>query len=198
MPVVYGEGSNLVSLQWETTNTRSGAAATVLGFEGGTDSSAAATGVATLVGQAWVDHMAEITDTSWQLGTVRCETASFSVEVPIDEAGTENLNGPPSNVTILDSKSGSRKGPRNRGRNYWPALVAEASVDERGALDGARQTVINAQLADFYAQIGATSLILAIPQSDVPGQASEPQVPWPSVVARGVQGFIATQRRRVR
>lgn len=198
MPIVYGPESALVSLVWETTNTRSGGAATVLGFEGAQDSVAALTGVASLVEAAWDAHLKEETDNSWQLGVIRVESASFSIEESVDILGTNNFLGPPSNVTVLDSKAAAGKGPRNRGRNYWPALVAESEVDERGLIAPTRQTSLNDAFADFYAQIIGSGIDLAIPQSETENQKSEPITPWPIVVSRGVQAFVATQRRRVR
>lgn len=198
MAISFGSASALVSLLWETTDTKSGGAATVLGFEGATNTGAGCEALAQATIDSFDDNLKAEVDNAWQLGTVRVETLGFSVETAADITGTRNENDPPSQVTILWSKSASGKGPRNRGRNYWPAMIQEADVSQRGLINGTRAGELTTAIGTFIADIAATGVELALPQSDVPGQASSPIVPWPIVVSASVSSFVATQRRRVR
>jgi hypothetical protein len=152
------------------------------------------------VRDAWLAEMEGIYDTDTNLSIVRVESQSFSTELTVGEPGTGSINSMTPQVCALLSKSSIGKGPRFRGRNYFAQVLDEGHVDEDGIISGTRLDTLNAANAAFTSAItgGAVATSLAIPQSDVEGQKSEPVLPWPEVQSQAFQPLTATQRRRIR
>lgn len=207
MPIVYGPQSCLVVMEWSSTNFASGAGATILGFDqnavGPPDGPAHMANVLT----AWQNYLRPVQDTNVGLASLRWETATDSGGEEVGMGGAQTLEGPPPNVALLVNKPAEGKGPRTRGRNFWPGFVGEADVSERGFLSGARlSTLVNA-FNDFFTSLnyGPGLGDLALPQTiredangvPIPGQSS-PIVPWPLVHGLVVSNLVATQRRRLR
>lgn len=200
MPVEFGPQSLLVSLIWESANFASGGGSTTLGFNMTSLAEPDLGALGTEISDVWQARFRALTDSDWTLERIRLEDATRSVEVPVVLAGTLSAVAPPPNTSVLFSYKAIGKGPRNRGRSYWPGLVAEGAIDERGVINPAAipplVTAMNNFFTDIEALDGVTSH--AIAQSSYPGQASPPQDPWPSVVTRTVGALVATQRRRLR
>lgn len=207
MAIVYGPQSCLVVMEWSSTNFASGAGATILGFDqtaaGPPDGPDHMANVRT----AWENHLRPVQDTNVGLASLRWETATDSGGEEVGIGGAQSMEGPPPNVALLVNKPAEGKGPRTRGRNFWPGMVAENDVNERGFLSGARLSTLVDAFDDFFASLNLslTAGSLALPQTiredangvPLPGQSS-PIVPWPLVHALVVSNLVATQRRRLR
>jgi hypothetical protein len=200
MPISFNANSLLTQFTWESANFASG---------GGTTSHAwNVTGLdvtesirlANVIRQSWVDNLRALTDSDLTLVSVRWEIALSSGEVSVNLPGSLSLTGTPPNTAFLASYATSYKGPRGRGRNYWPGLLPEAAVDERGVINPTNVTNFGTALFNFFDDIEAdpSGIRQAIAQSDESGQVTSPIVPWPVVTNRIVQPIAATQRRRMR
>lgn len=124
--------------------------------------------------------------------------ASAVFEAPDSTPGPASSPGLPSNCALLVNKPTAQAGRRNRGRFYWPCMLAEASVDQNGNLIGgefaAKQAVFDAfydKMANGFAGQGAA------PTPPLLFHQTGDQTPTP-VTAFNVQPKIATQRQRMR
>ncbi len=200
MPIVYGPQNALISLIWESGNFASGSGATVFGLELDPLTESTIAAVAAAIPSIWSTHLRPTTDSDYTLASVRYETDTLSGEVVASLAGGGSVTGPPSNTALLCSYFSIFKGRRNRGRNYWPGLLGETQVDERGTIVPARVTSAQNDIDAFFAAIIARPEVVnqCISQSATPGAVTPPIIPWPRVATRVVQPVIGTQRRRVR
>lgn len=200
MPVAYGPQSLLVQLVWESANFASGGGTTTFGFNMTALDEPDLGALGTEISDAWQARFRALTDSDWTLERIRLEDATRSVEVPVVLAGTLSATAPPPNTSVLFSYKAIGKGPRNRGRNYWPGVLAEGDIDERGVVNPARVPALTTAMNGFFTDIEAVTGIesQAIVQSTYPDQATPPQDPWPNVVTRTIGALVATQRRRLR
>lgn len=201
MPIVYDENAALFTLIWTGSMFAKGGAATTLGFRKSgdwipADGEGAAIKLQSEVSSKIMPQM----DNGITLAEIRWETEQYSGSTPSTTVGGRSVEGPPSNTALLVSYYASGKGRRYRGRNYWPGLVGEAEVDERGAIVTARRTALATAFGNLFVGLAEQESLAtqAIPQSTTPEQKSEPVLPWPAVTTRVVQPVIGTQRRRVR
>lgn len=200
MAIAYGPNNVLTSMIWESGSFASGNGATVLGWELTSPTQENALFVAQAVVTAFDTFLQPVMDTDLTLVEVRYESDAFSGAVSANLAGAASITGPPSNVTLLQSYYSIFKGRRNRGRSYWPGMISEGVVDERGTLTPAIVATLTTALNSFFTQITDLAPVVSqsISQSITPGQVTPPIIPWPQVATRVVQPVIATQRRRVR
>lgn len=200
MPVVFDSQSMLVQMVWESANFASGAGTSTFGLYTDANGATALNAIATGISQAWQASLRALTDSDITLDFIRWETDNFSGEVSVALAGSAAVNSPPPNAATLITYKAAEKGPRNRGRNFWPGLVSEGDVDERGIINNTRVAAILTEVNDFFEAVEAIPDVLGqyIVQSSTPGQATPPNLPWPQVIERGVSPLMATQRRRLR
>jgi hypothetical protein len=200
MSIVYGLNNVLISMLWESDNFTTGQGATVFGLELTSAVFENAQAAAEQVVDAFDTVMQPAFDQDYTLTEVRWEGYSQSGAVPAGLAGGGGITGPPSNCALLTSYYSAFKGRRHRGRNYWPALLTEGAVDEGGVVLPGTVTTLTTMFDNFWNVVvdGTNVTNQCIAQSNTPGQATPPIVPWPRVVSRVVQGKIGTQRRRVR
>lgn len=200
MTIVYDSDSLLTRLVWETANFASGGGTTNLAWSLPDTSLPTVEDVLALIVTAWTTNLRTVTDSDLTLAFIAWETETQSGLWGVGLAGTGNITSPPPNSAILCSYAGSGKGPRNRGRNYWPGLISENNVDERGVINPSSGVQIQGDIDDFFDQVLASVDVTAqcIAQSTTPGEQSSPILPWPQVKSRVVQPVMATQRRRLR
>lgn len=201
MPIVYDPSSYLVSLIWDSPNFSSGGGATVLGFNGPASTIGTIEDLANAVGDAWIAHLRPRTDSSYTLASCRVEGDSESFEEPLGVAGAADVEGPPSNCAVLRYKKGQLKGPRQQGRNFWPGMMSEGDVNERGALSSGAQDALSTAFDAFFTYIleyPAGPFEESIPQAVTPESLTPPFLPWPKVLSSGIRPVIGTQRRRIR
>ena len=200
MPVSFDAQSMVVQLIWESSNFASGAGSTTLGFNTNLNGAVAIDGFMTAIRNAWNTNLRPITDGDYTLASLAWETQTLSGEQGVNLAGGASITGPPSNCATIVSYKAAEKGPRNRGRNFWPGLLGETQVDEGGVIIPTTLATTIAAMSAFFTACLAHPNVLSqsIVQSTTPGQASPPNHPWPQVVSRTAQAKIGTQRRRVR
>jgi hypothetical protein len=200
MAVAFGPQSALVQLVWSSPNFATGGGTTTFGFNVESAGTLDLGALLNTVRDAWTANVRTITDSNYTLERLRCETFDRSLEVGASLAGTGSINSPASNTSILISYKGYGKGPRWRGRSYWPGLLPEGDVDERGAVLSSRVVALQTAMGAFWTAVEANPQVVnqAIVQSTYPGQKTPPNDPWPAVIERAVQGIAATQRRRMR
>lgn len=200
MTIAFGSTSLITTLNWSSANFASGRGATILGWNVSNLSNSVAAAAAGLVITSWETHLRALTDNSCRLDTVTWETELYSGIITVGLDGSVNVVGPPSNTCVLTLKKGALKGPRNKGRNFWPGMVGEAQVDERGLIIPAHVAALQDGFNDFVASllVSSPSLEPSIPQGDNPGDISQPIIPWPTTGDWSVASIIGTQRRRVR
>lgn len=200
MPIVYDTQAMLVQFVWETANYASGGGTTTLGIYTDASGGNALNAIVEDIRGVWLTTFQDDMDSDWTLASIRWETQTFSGEVQVGTAGGTSMTSPPPNTSILLSYKAAEKGPRNRGRSYWPGLVPEASIDERGIVTPTVVADIFTTMEAFWTGVNAIPDVLGhyIPQSEYSGQASPPNLPWPQVLTRTVSPIVATQRRRLR
>jgi hypothetical protein len=102
----------------------------------------------------------------------------------------------PQNIATLVQKRTLLSGRKNRGRFFFPYLLAESEVDDVGNVTVVKQGTLNADMADFKTALeagtGSTPVINMVVLHTNP--ADLPTL----VTALRVDGRIATQRRRLR
>lgn len=200
MPISFGPENVLTRLIYETANFASGGGTTTLGWQVGEISLEQYVTLAEGVVASWNDNMKAGVDSDITLASVQWESADLSGEVPAGLAGTGSITSPPPNAAVLCTYSGIGKGPRNRGRSYWPGMVQENAVDERGIITPVNVTGLQTRIDDFFTDVLAVDGVLyqSIAQSITEDSETPPILPWPQVFSRVVQPVMATQRRRLR
>lgn len=201
MPIVYGDHDNLVTFIFESANFASGGGTLTLGIDDSQATNGATSAVAQAAADAFVSAMIPGMDEHVLLATVRCEDEFASVEIPVNEPGDASVTAPPPQVAVIWARNAAGKGPRQRGRSFLFGFSSEGQMDERGVLAGSQITSIQTRVEDFIFELGNDAngpYRLSIPQSDNPGQQSQPNVPWPVVMTNVIRPIVGTQRRRVR
>lgn len=200
MPIEYGPQSVLCQLVWESANFASGGGSTTFGLNVESASTFDLGLAATEISDAWQATIRTIQDNDITLDRVRIETVDRSLEAPVALAGSASITGPPPNVTALTSYKSFGKGRRNQGRSYWPGLLAENDIDERGVVLNTRLVTVFTQVGAFFTAVETIPEVISqsIPQSTYPEQKTPPNIPWPNVTSRQISPLVATQRRRLR
>lgn len=197
MSVVIPSGYAQFVLNWSGPLFASGHGATVLGFGGEGDPIADADDFAGTIALAWGVNMAPETSTALTLDSIYWATATQSGVVPVNQSGTEAFDDVPPNCAVLTTYTTGFKGPRARGRSYWPGLASDTTTDDSGVIASGRIVQLEGAFAGFWNTTTASTNQVIL-QRDEPGQQSPPLDPPPQVNARVIQPLLATQRRRLR
>lgn len=197
MTVVIPPGYAQYVIRWEGLNFASGGGATVLGFGGEGAPVDDAAGFAVTINTAVLGALLPGMTTLQTCREIYWATATQSGVVNNGNSGT--LSGAPSppNTCVLETFSTGFKGPRARGRAYWPGMLLDADVQDRGDLTSGALSRIQANLDDFWAAV-TEEVNQVILQRVTPDQKSPPLSPPPAVNNRTLSGIAATQRRRLR
>lgn len=200
MPIDFDAQAMTVNLIWEGAIFAKGGASTSLAFNTDLNGAGAIDIFMEAIKDAWGAQLRPVTDQDITLASLLWETQTLSGEHFVGLAGGGGITGPPSNCALITSYKAAFKGPRNRGRNFWPGMLTEGSVDEGGAVLPSFLTPLALRFDNFFDLVLAHPGVLAqtIAQSSTPGQATPPNHPWPQVINRTLQPKIGTQRRRVR
>lgn len=203
MAVVIPSGYHQVTYLWRHSSlTRD--FATVFG--GAAPSSTAAADIAETWVEAWDNELKSRTDSSLQLRAILVRqgpnTGEFpgeTVEVAVGTNGGTAFESSPVNCALLVRKTSLFGGRHNRGRTYWPGLVADTDVSDVGVIGSAQVTAIQTDMDQFLAAVinGNTSTTQAIDPVILHDENSPATGPT-TIQSLVVQNIIATQRRRVR
>lgn len=159
--------------------------------------------LAQVIALSWEDNLQDVTDNQVTLARVRTERATTAYELPFAVAGQGDFYSPTANTSILVSKKTDVKGPRGRGRSYFPGLANAASIQQTGDLTPIAVGTLQGLVTAFIEQIetegaGGVTVTHVLPQTTFPGEQSPPNLPWPEVTSIEVSGRVSTQRRRMR
>lgn len=199
MTVVLPQGFAQFTLRWSSPNFASGGAATVLGFGRPGEPVAAASAFAQNIIDYWIEYLKPVTDSGTSLASVYWATDVASGEIAANEPGAQNVDNAPPQVAALMTYRTAAKGPRGRGRSYWPSLIPRGELTEDGLMTQSRVDSLAGRFDDFFETLllpdDSDQVVL---QRDEPGQQSPPLNPPPIVTSRILQRRVATQRRRNR
>jgi hypothetical protein len=192
MPLIFPAGYFATDLEFESANFEQGTAHVILGWQGnGTDT---ASSIATAVGDSYVTNLIPVTDASVSLGSVTGYNTLTATEVSYDEPGAGTGDLAPPSIALLTKKLVVERGPRAKGRSYWPGILLDNSLNERGAMSTSDQASYQTRFDDFLIDVGARIPVIL---QNTEGQSS-PLDPPPEVGRFEVQLLAATQRRRLR
>lgn len=200
MAVVIPPGFAQFVMRWESPNFVTGGGATVLGWGGTGSPGQTPQEFAEIIRDLHGIWLAPRQDSDYRLASVYWQTEENSGEVQANRAGELNLESAAPNCALLNSYRTARKGPRGRGRSYWPGFVLRGDLGENGVITGPGFAATSDAFDSFWTDMDnsfetGTQVIL---QRDEPEQKSPPISPPPPVVSRVLQARIATQRRRLR
>lgn len=197
MALIIPSGHGHFAYVWTSTLFASGGAATTWGMGSHEPPELTANQAAVAARKAWTDVMRNQIDQQITLQEIVVTTSQQRAVLPVGQAGTQNRTLPPPNTSLLVKKVTATRGRRAQGRNFWPGMVGENSIDEGGYLLPADltalQTAINNWSAQLITDIGHPFVILQNSEGETP-----PLSPPPPVIAQVVQAKVATQRRRLR
>lgn len=187
MPLVIPNGFAQFTVNWASPTFNRHAAATVFGMDLSSMDLASAT---TVVGDAVRDTLCpdineEVTfDSIVGITELLREFKSYTAM-----GGRAGSMSPPQVATLVTYGTGLR-GPRNRGRAYFPGFLNDDDVTDSGTIDPTRHTGIANAILDFGTAIVTGGLSPVILHTD-----GGP----PTAVTTGVvESKVATQRRRLR
>ena len=200
MTVVFGPNDLLVTFIWQSPFFASGGAATrqALGLNAPPDDTTGALVVEVI--EAWDSTLQPTMDNECVLAGARWESQTLSGFIPANVAGGFNVASPAPNTSILTTFRATGKSRRTKGRQYWPMMIGEGDIDQRGAISQVYYDGLAALYDDYVAALLTIPGVdhLAIAQTETDEQQSPPFVPWPEVSTWGLSPLVATQRRRLR
>lgn len=187
-------------LRWSSPNFYTGGAATTLGYGAPGEPVIDADQFAVYIAESWETNLKASTDIETTLASVYWATENNSGEYGVNLPGTRNMTAAVPNTAFLISLATGFKGPRARGRLYWPSVLGSGDVGEDGLINGAHVTTLTGLFNDFFNDIDtvAGSQRQVVLQRETDEQKSEPLSPPPEVRSRVYQARAATQRRRLR
>lgn len=189
MAIVIPDGFVQATLNYDAP-TRSGSAATVLGFAKPGDLDLV--DIASQIWGAWEAHLKPVTHQAWTLRDVVAVTETsggVSIGGPLTGSRTGELSPP--NVTVLMKKSSAARGRATRGRTYWGGHLNDGDVYDDGSLAPTRRDTLLTAYTDFFDTIsvdGINQVILHNTGAVAPT----------AVTSISVESKVATQRRRLR
>lgn len=189
MAIVIPEGFVQATLNFDAP-TRSGRAATVLGFTQPAELDLQ--DVAVEIFSAWENAIKPLTHVAWVLSdvTVITETQG-AVSTQQASAGSRTGELSPPNVTVLMRKSSAARGRFARGRTYWGGHLNDGDVYDDGTLAPNRRNSLLSGYNAFFDQASEPGVNQVILHND---GAIAPT----AVTQISVENKVATQRRRLR
>jgi hypothetical protein len=197
MPIIIPDTYGHFAFIWGSSSFASAGAATTFGMGGPGEPTLTAEEAAEITASIWIDQLRAQMDSSITLVEVQVTTALQRAVEPVNLAGTAPRTLPPPNCTTLVKKTTQFRGRRSQGRNFWPGLLSEGDIDERGTISAptltSLQTIIGGWVDAMEMAIGHPFVILQGSEGETP-----PLSPPPVVISHAVQQLVASQRRRLR
>lgn len=194
MTVIIPTGTARGIFHFTSPNFFKGRAATVLDFALGELSLLDAADVLSLSYQA---DLRPLLSNAVTLESVEVFDADQRVQVPVNVVGPRTTGAADPQVCILVRKVTAARGPRAKGRSYWPGMTYEATFGPNGLMSAADQSAYQAAFNSF-AQSLATGGIASLRILQNEEGISPPLDPPPQIEAMIVDRRCATQRRRNR
>lgn len=182
-----------IQMHWTSPNFFKGAALTQFGVRlaEGTLSEAAVS-----VSTAWLDNLQDLTSSNVTLDRVVAQTENTQSVALVGEAGNEDQTQAEPSIAVLTKKVTNVRGPRGKGRSYWPGLAYEGTYDEQGLMSDGDRSTYQGVFSSFVAAVEASVGGMVLLQNEE-GQ-SAPIAPPPPINGLLVDPRAATQRRRLR
>jgi hypothetical protein len=197
MTVIIPNGFVQIVLDWTGDLFDSGGGATVLGHSLTDDDQAQMQDLADEVRDSWVANLRGNTSDHVTLAAVRVLTETRAAQRVVNVAGTNAGDTCPPNTSVLVKHQTARRGPRGRGRAFWPGHAYEAEVSDTGALDEDYRDTLQGLFDAFYddvdTAVGGSWVVLQGDQGE-----SAPIAPPPAIATKELDGRVASQRRRLR
>lgn len=147
--------------------------------------------------QARMDNSITLTTIAVTMGVPAGDPLIF--EKAFNLQGGTAFETPPLNTALLVRKNSLLGGRANRGRFYWPGMLAEADVNEVGIITAAS---VNAMQVDFdafkLALENAADPDEALVSMTILHDVTSPTTTPTEVSSLTVDGLASTQRRRMR
>jgi hypothetical protein len=143
----------------------------------------------------WVNNLRSATSSEVTLREIRMQyNDGIAMQLYTKNAASIGTGGTgvlPSNCSVLVKKLTGVGGRQNQGRNFWPSMVAEGSVDARGLINAATVTA-------FQNAFNAVWTDLSTPADSDPVILHSSLLTPTLLIGLAVAPLIATQRRRMR
>lgn len=194
MTIIFPPGYWQSTIRFESANFELGYALVILGVRGDDLMAGSAVGVA--VATAVDDNILPILDSDVTFASVTTVNETESHIALSGQAGAGDGQLAPPNVALLTKKVTNVRGPRAKGRAYWPGILLDGSLDERGHMSEADQASYQTRFDAFYTDLQTAGVNLVILQNEE--GISAPLNPPPVVTRLQVDRLAATQRRRMR
>lgn len=200
MPIVIPEGFAQATLVYTGAMfPATGGGTTTLGFGQDLQNTDLAN-LATAIVQSWDTNLQGITSDKVTLAEVRCVTDNAFGGATSGAVGGVGDDTCPPNVSILCTHYSGRRGPRGRGRSYFPGMAFESSTNDDGSLPSGQRSAIQDAVDAFFEDITAAAALPPDTEQYIlhNDEGSSTDGPPNLVLNRLVSGVVATQRRRLR
>lgn len=204
MPVIIPDGYCQVTINYRGPLFASGGAATVLGF-GLADFSGTVQDVADEIASAVNEFLVPVISNQVTISEIVVVTEEQRGVSGLNVTGGVDAETCVPNSAVLASYSTDRRGPRGRGRSYWPGMAFESSTNGFGVMTGLQTAGLQDAIQDFFFAVltslgGASQQVILQHTSDDPARPDKtpPISPPPQVTNIVVSSRLATQRRRLR
>lgn len=202
MTVLLPTGFAQIVLNWDSAALfESGSGATVLGFGSVLDPLEGWGSFCNSVAAAYSSYLAPQQSVEVGLSSIYWQDRDNSGEESVGVSGARSGQVAPPQVAFLTTYRTVRKGPRGRGRSYWPGFLNDEDISNGGGILGARMTQLTLAFDEFWEEVTELSALAqpqVILQHITDTQVSEPITPPPVVTDRLYRGRTGTQRQRNR
>lgn len=148
------------------------------------------------VADLWSETIRPLQSSSMTLADVTVQTATQSVTEEVGLSGGISSTPAEPSIAVLTKKVTGVRGPRAKGRAYWPGMAYEGTFDAKGLMSESDRTeyqqAFDAFMDGLQTVLG-TMVILQNEEGETPPLSPPPEVPTLVVDPRA-----ATQRRRLR
>jgi hypothetical protein len=183
MPVIIPSGFSQVALHFSPLGPKGSKPTTTFGVTG-----APAGDLGDLVYAWWHEYFRPIQRSDVSLVDITQTGATTTYVTNVGEQGTRgSASAPPQVAALVQLRTGLR-GHANRGRMYWPTILAEGDVTEGGTIDPSFRGTLLTAAAELVAALHTAGNDMVILHS----ASSDPT----AVESLDVSSQTATQRRR--
>lgn len=192
MPLVIPPGYWSTDIEFSSFNFEQGTAHVVLGWL--SDGILTPVEIAEKVHDALVTNILPVVDGSVTLSNVTAYDTDTAASDGRVVAGAGNGELAPPNIALLTKKLNQDRGPRAKGRSYWPGILLDASLNQRGEMTPSDLASYQTRFDDFLVSAGPLQAVILGNSEGISPQLATP----PTVTQFQVQQLAATQRRRLR
>lgn len=194
MTVIIPPGYVQAQYRWSSTTFVTGGAATTFGLSW--ENEPPLPDLVDSLRQAWDLFLRPRQDSNIALAGVSVMTETIRHDGPGGGSGSNPGTLAPPNVTAMTSHGTTARGPRGRGRAYWPGFAYESEIDENGNFGQQFWSDLNDSFTLWFQELNALGTPLVVLQHEE--GKTPPLSPPPVVTSFSLSPRVATQRRRLR